>query len=99
MTIVDELRKDRENGAKRLESEYRAGLMTLARRFCSDEGDAAELVNRTMMKHCEGMNADQKSVVAAKLKQITGGTANYRNITDESILRKIYEAFKEDNEA
>ena len=59
----------------------------------------AELVNRTMMKHCEGMNADQKSVVAAKLKQITGGTANYRNITDESILRKIYEAFKEDNEA
>jgi len=59
----------------------------------------AELVNRTMMKHCEGMNADQKSVVAAKLKQVTGGTANYRNITDESILRKIYEAFKEDNEA
>ena len=59
----------------------------------------AELVNRTMMKHCEGMNADQKAVVAAKLKQITGGTANYRNITDEAILRKIYETFKEDNEA
>ena len=55
----------------------------------------AELVNRTMMKHCEGMNADQKAVVA----QITGGTANYRNITDEAILRKIYETFKEDNEA
>lgn len=52
-----------------------------------------------MMKHCEGMNADQKSVVAAKLKQITGGAANYRNITDEAILRKIYETFKEDNEA
>ena len=59
----------------------------------------AELVNRTMMKHCEGMNAEQKSVVAAKLKQITGGTANYRNITDEAVLRKIYETFKEDNEA
>ena len=56
-------------------------------------------MNRTMMKHCEGMNAEQKSVVAAKLKQITGGTANYRNITDEAILRKIYETFKEDNEA
>ena len=32
-------------------------------------------------------------------EQITGGTANYRNITDEAILRKIYETFKEDNEA
>ena len=40
MTIVEELRKDRENGAKRLESEYRAGLLTLARRLCADEGDA-----------------------------------------------------------
>jgi len=65
----------------------------------SEDIPLAELVNRTMMKHCEGMNSDQKSVVAAKLKQITGGTANYRNITDESILRKIYESFKEDNEA
>jgi putative DNA primase/helicase len=27
-----------------------------------------------MMKHCEGMDADQKAVVAAKLKQITGGS-------------------------
>ena len=38
-----------------------------------------------MMKHCEGMDADQKAVVVAKLKQITGGTANYRNITDEAM--------------
>lgn len=47
MSIVDEIREDREKGAKRLESEYRAGLMALARRFCADESDAAELVNRT----------------------------------------------------
>ena len=47
MTIVEELRMDRESGARRLEAEYKAGLMTLARRFCSDEGDAEELVNRT----------------------------------------------------
>ena len=56
MTIVDELRKDRENGAKRLESEYRAGLMTLARRFCSDEGDAEELVNRTFAAVVNGID-------------------------------------------
>ena len=47
MDIVDEIRNDAEKGAKRLEAEYRNGLMTLARRFCHDPGDAAELVNRT----------------------------------------------------
>ena len=33
MTIVEELRQNRESGARRLEAEYKAGLMTLARRF------------------------------------------------------------------
>ncbi len=47
MDIVEEIRNDREKGAKRLESEYRVGLTTLAMRFCHDPGDAAELVNRT----------------------------------------------------
>ena len=40
MDIVEELRRDRENGAKRLVSEYKAGLMTLARRFLVNESDA-----------------------------------------------------------
>ena len=47
MDIVEELRQDREAGAKRLESEYRAGLLAMARRLCSDLSDADELVNRT----------------------------------------------------
>ena len=47
MSIVEEIRQDREKGAKRLESEYKAGLMALARRFCADESDAEDLVNRT----------------------------------------------------
>ena len=47
MTIVEELRKDRESGARRLESEYKAGLMILARRLYADPSDAEELVNRT----------------------------------------------------
>ena len=46
-SIVSEIRSDREKGAKRLESEYKAGLMVLARRFCPDETDAEELVNST----------------------------------------------------
>ncbi|MBR3087246.1 MAG: RNA polymerase sigma factor [Kiritimatiellae bacterium] len=45
--IVDEIRNDPAKGARRLEAEYRAGLFTLARRLCQDDGDAAELVNRT----------------------------------------------------
>ena len=56
MTIVDELRKDPESGARRLEGEYKAGLMTLARRFCADEGDAEELVNRTLAAVVEGID-------------------------------------------
>ena len=47
MTIVEELRQNRESGARRLVAEYKAGLMTLARRFYADPGDAEELVNAT----------------------------------------------------
>lgn len=54
----------------------------------------AELVDKTMKAHCANMSREEKEAVAAKLKQITGGTANYRAVTDEAILKKIYEAFK-----
>ena len=47
MDIASEIRKDPENGARLLLSEYKAGLTTLARRLCADESDAEELVNRT----------------------------------------------------
>jgi len=47
MDIASEIRKDPENGARLLQSEYKAGLTTLARRLCADESDAEELVNRT----------------------------------------------------
>ena len=47
MDIAGEIRNDPEKGARLLESEYKAGLTTLARRLCADEGDAEELVNRT----------------------------------------------------
>ena len=56
LSIVEELRTNRESGARRLESEYKAGLMTLARRLCADEGDAEELVNRTFADVVEGID-------------------------------------------
>ena len=56
MDIVEEIRQDREKGAKRLESEYKAGLMTLARRFCVDQSDAEELVNATFATVIENID-------------------------------------------
>lgn len=53
------------------------------------------LVDMTMKRYCANMTREEKEVVSAKLKQITGGTANYRAVTDETVLRNIYEAFKD----
>ena len=56
MDIVEEIRQDREKGAKRLASEYQAGLLALACRFCHDPGDAEELVNRTFAAAVNGID-------------------------------------------
>ena len=56
MTIIEELRQNRESGARRLEAEYKAGLMALARRFCADESDAEELVNSTFATVVENID-------------------------------------------
>ena len=53
-----------------------------------------ELVEQTMQRYCTGMSREEKEVVAAQIKQITGNTANYRAVTDEATLRRIYETFK-----
>lgn len=55
----------------------------------------AERVEQTMQRHCAGMSREEKEVVAAQIKQITGGTANYRAVTDEATLHRIYDAFKD----
>ena len=56
MDIVEELRQDREKGARRLVEEYKTGLLSLAMRFCHDPGDAEELVNRTFAAVVEGID-------------------------------------------
>ena len=48
MTIIEEIRNNPEEGAKRLEREYKPRLLLLACRLCPDQGDAEELVNRTI---------------------------------------------------
>ncbi len=56
MTIVEELRENPESGVRRLETEYKAGLLNLACRFCQDPGDAEELVNRTFAAVVDGID-------------------------------------------
>ena len=56
MTVADEIRIDRESGAKRLEREYKAGLMAFAKRFCSDESEAEALVYRTFSEVISGID-------------------------------------------
>ena len=56
MDIVEELRRNRESGAKRLVGEYKAGLLALARRLYADPSDAEELVNRTFAAVVDGID-------------------------------------------
>jgi RNA polymerase sigma-70 factor (ECF subfamily) len=89
MDIVEELRQDREKGARRLEAEYKAGLMTLARRFCHDEGDAEELVNRTFAAVVSGIDDYlEKSAFFAWMCQIMTNihTVDVRRLENKIIL-------------
>lgn len=73
MDIVEELRHDREAGAKRLETEYKTGLMALALRFCNDPGDAEELVNSTFAEVVENVDdfLEQSSLFTWMCKILT----------------------------
>lgn len=83
MDIVEELRRDRDSGAKRLVSEYKAGLMSLARRFCVNESDAEELVNATFAKVVDNIDdyLEQSAFFAWMCQILT-------NIFRESVRRK-----------
>lgn len=83
MDIVEELRRDRESGAKRLVCEYKAGLMSIARRFFANESDAEELVNATFAKAVDNIDGYlEKSAFFAWLCQILSN--EFRN----SVKRK-----------
>ena len=60
----------------------------------SEEKPLAEQVDGAMRTYCRDLSREEKEAVAAELKQIAG-TANYRAVTDEAVLRKILERFGE----
>lgn len=54
-----------------------------------------EMVDEVVKARCAGVSAEEKKKVAAELKQITGGTANYMAVTDPNVLKAIYDHFKQ----
>ena len=90
MDIVEEIRQDREKGAKRHESEYKVGLMALARRFCSDSSDAEELVNATFAVVIENIDGYlEQSAFFAWMSQILT-SLHSRNIRRKSAQDIMY---------
>ena len=55
MSIEEEILKDPETGAKLLEKEYKAGLVSFAKRLCPDDSDAEALVYRTFAEVVKGI--------------------------------------------
>ena len=58
MNVVDHIRTDTEEGARRLEHEYKDRLLTVAKRLCPDEAEAEALVWRTLdeaVRHIESL--------------------------------------------
>ena len=90
MDIVEEIRQDREKGAKRLESEYKAGLMALARRFCADSSDAEELVNATFATVIENIDdyLEQSAFFAWMCQILT--SLHSRNVRRKSVRDIVY---------
>ena len=89
MEIVEEIRQDREKGAKRLESEYKSGLMALARRFCPNESDAEELVNATFATVIENIDSylEQSAFFGWMCQILTSHhSKNYRRKSNQEIV-------------
>ena len=51
-------------------------------------------VDKVIKAYCRGLGADKKKEVAEVIKGITGGTANYMQVSDQDILRELMERFK-----
>ena len=54
-----------------------------------------EMVDTVVKARCAGQPPEVKKQVASELKEITGGIANYMSITNQDVLRAIYDHFKQ----
>ena len=61
-----------------------------------DTQTLAEKVDMVMKACCTDITQEEREKIAQRIRAITGGTANYRAITDKRILQAIYDEFKEE---
>ena len=62
----------------------------------TDTRTLAEKVDAVMKACCADITQEEREKIAQRIRAITGGTANYRAITDKRILQAIYDEFKEE---
>lgn len=55
-----------------------------------------EMVDAVIKARAAGATPDERKALAAEIKAITGGTANYMSVTDPAILAALYEKYKAD---
>lgn len=60
------------------------------------DGVTVEMVDALIKSRCAGVTPEEKKQIVAELKEITGGVANYMNITNPDVLKAIYDHFKEE---
>lgn len=53
-------------------------------------------VHEAVKTYCAGKSQEEKEAATARIRQITGGVANYRTIKDERVLMEILSAFEEE---
>ena len=55
-----------------------------------------EMVDEAIKARCSGVTVEEKRAVAEEVKRITGGTADYTTVTDQGVLKALYDHFKGD---
>ena len=55
-----------------------------------------EMVDEAIKARCSGATVEEKRAVAEEVRRITGGTADYTTVTDQGVLKALYDHFKGD---
>ena len=53
-----------------------------------------DMVDQVIRACCEGKSKEEKQQIVAQIKEMTGGTADYRKVSDPTILENLYNTFK-----
>lgn len=60
----------------------------------SSSSVTVDMVDQVIRACCEGKSKEEKQQIVAQIKEMTGGTADYRKVSDPTILENLYNTFK-----